>query len=183
MKRLIIIFAILGLLTTNALANQYQGTLYTSPGSPMPLDGSWIVLDEVMSVGSFFTGHWEWTSTEVVTFTVTDLYVVSDAFEIYDSGALVGATPILPHYDALGLGAFDSPPYTTDPDVALAEPRFSKGVFTFAPGYHDITIKAIAIPTGFPDATVAFKAVPVPGAVLLGILGLGVVGAKLRRKT
>jgi hypothetical protein len=159
----------------------------------MPLDGTWIVIDEVLnpSLSGFFSedglgvvvGDWHWTSTETVTFTITDLFVVGDEYEVYDNGSLVFSSPDLPDYSELGLGAFDSPPWTHDPDVALADGRFSSGVITFAPGYHEITIKAISLPTDYIDATVAFKAVPVPGAVLLGILGLGVVGAKLRRKT
>jgi hypothetical protein len=152
----------------------------------MPLDGSWIIIDEVVPASGFFTGDWDWTSSQPVKFTITDLYVVSDAFEVYDQGNLVLTTPLLPDYDDLGLGAYESPPWTGDADVALAESRFSKGVICFAPGYHDITIKAYHIPTGFSDATVAFKAVtyiPAPGAILLGSIGVGLVGWLRRRRT
>jgi hypothetical protein len=124
----------------------------------MPLDGTWIILDEYMSEGDYFTGNWDWTSTVVVKFTITDLYVVTDEFEVYDGGSLVLTTPSLPDYSELGIGAYDEPPWTDDPDVALTTKEFSKGVVYFAPGSHSIEIRDIDIPSGFQDGTVAFKA-------------------------
>ena len=182
MKKLITFCAILGLLlATNAVADP-QDEITPEHHSPMPLDGTWITIDEGMSgTPGFFTGNWTWNSPEAVRLDITDWAVVSDAFEVYDFGSLVGSTPILPDYVTLGIGAFDSPPWTNDPDVAWAEPLFSKASFWFAPGPHDITIKSIYIPTGFSDSTVAFRAVPVPGAVLLGLLGLSAAGIKLRK--
>ena len=126
----------------------------------MPLDGSWTILDEHMDEGDFFSGSWMWTSANPVTFTITDLYVVTDEFEVYDNGVLVLTTPSLPDYSELvpPIGAFDTPPWTSDPDTALAEPLFSKGIISFGPGSHEITIIDIDIPLGFSDGTVAFKA-------------------------
>lgn len=136
-----------------------EGIMVSAAGA-MPLDGTWIVIDEVMAEGDFFTGSWTWDEPYLVRFTITDLFVVTDEFEVYDNGVKVLTTPSLPDYATLGIGAFDSPPYTTDPDVALAEPKFSKGVVYLGPGSHEITIRCIDIPTGFADGTVAFKAEP-----------------------
>lgn len=126
----------------------------------MPLDGSWTILDEYMDEGDFFSGSWMWTSANPVTFTITDLYVVTDEFEVYDNGVLVLTTPSLPDYSELvpPIDAFLSPPWTNNPDTALAEPLFSKGIISFGPGSHEITIRDIDIPSSFADGTVAFKA-------------------------
>ena len=105
---------------------------------PIRLDGSWTVLDEVMAVDTFFSGlppssfppslsPWEWNSTRYVRLDATDLQVVGDRFEIYDTGTLVFTAPSVPDWRAYGSDPFDSPPFTTDPDVAWATAAFTKG--------------------------------------------------------
>ena len=157
----------------------------------MPLDGTWITLDEFMDEGDFFTigglpGLWEWNSPGAVVFDITDYAVVTDVFEVYDGGALVLTTPVLPNWDELG-GGFLDPPYTLDPDVAWATPEFSKGSIVFAPGSHSISIRDIGIPPlgdgdDFPDGTVAFRASPVPEPTGLLLLGSALTGLVLRRR-
>ena len=133
----------------------------------MALDGTWVILDQDMKVGDFFSGGpWAWDSPSLsVNFTITDLYVVSDQFEVYDHGVLVVTTPSLTDWDVLVYAsALTSPPWTADPDTALASGFFSSAVITFPPGKHSITIKDIHIPPRFAggkpcsDGTVAFKA-------------------------
>ena len=70
----------------------------------MALDGKWVILDKTMEVGDFFPGGpWTWDSPSLsVNFTIADLYVVSDQFEVYDHGVLVATTPSLPDWDTLG---------------------------------------------------------------------------------
>ena len=186
------------MLTTSALAGPTQGPNPTPPGtigSPLPLDGTWIVLDEYMSPGDWFGGAtattFTWNSPLPVRFTITDYAVVTDVFEVYDFGSYVLTTPSLSDWDVLGLAdPFDSPPWTSDPDTALADGRFSSATIDFAAGAHSITIKDIHIPlvsrggAPFVDGTVAFKAVviPAPGAILLGSIGVGLVGWLRRRR-
>ena len=165
-----------------------QGTVAAAGGDPpMPLDGSWVILDEYMTAPAFFSGPYTWTSSVPVTFTVTDLFVVSDQFEVYDNGVLVMTTPAVPDWPAYASDPFTSPPYTTDPDVALASGYFSSGVISFGPGSHSITIRDFHIPPvgvgggPFFDGTVAFKAVPLPASLLLGVAGMGLIGWLKRR--
>jgi hypothetical protein len=148
---------------------------------PMALDGTWVILDQYMKVGEFFSGGpWTWDSPALsVKFTITDLYVVSDQFEVYDNGVPVVTTPSLTDWDVLGYtSAFTSPPWTADPDTALASGFFSSAVITFPPGKHSITIKDIHIPPRFAggrpcsDGTVAFKAEHIDNIEPLSITSL-----------
>jgi hypothetical protein len=134
---------------------------------PVTLDGTWVILDQNMPVGGFFSGGpWTWDLPSLpVKFTITDLYVVSDQFAVYDNDIPVVTTPSLPDWDVLKYAtAFSSPPWTNDPDVALDSNFFSSAVIIFPRGEHSITIQDIHIPPrtagGKPcsDGTVAFKA-------------------------
>jgi hypothetical protein len=132
----------------------------------MFLDGTWVILDENMTAPAFFSGGpWTWDSDLPVKFTITDLYVVTDIFKVYDGGSFVIETPNIPDWDVLGFtDPYFSPPYTVDPDAALASGYFSSAVINFASGSHSIDIEDIHIPpltaggNPFPDGTVAFKA-------------------------
>jgi hypothetical protein len=163
--------------------------------SPMPLDGSWMQLDQNgMFDGDFFTDTYVWNSADPILFTVTDIFVISDRFEVYDYGTLVLTTPAVPSWSDLGMpDPYNIPnytlPYAEDPAVAYASGNYSAGQWLFAPGQHQITIRDIDIPldvTGFdfPDGTVAFKANAVPDAAgtcqLLALASLAL--AFLRRR-
>jgi hypothetical protein len=172
------------------LAMLFGGTQVALSSTSMPLDGTWLVYDEVIDNGDFFSaGPWTWDSPSSVKFTITDLYVVTNWFGVYDGGAWVLDTPQLPDYADLGIGAFDSPPWTGDPDVALLEPRFSKAEILFGPGAHAIDVEEVRKPVGFIDGTLAIKAevaVPEPGTILLiagGLLGLSGFAWRRRKST
>ena len=138
--------------------------------STLSLDNTWVVLDQDMATGDFFSGFWTWSSPSMVRFVITDLFVVSDQFNVFDFGSLVVTTPALPAwYDLPAVtDPFQSPPFTDNPDEALASGYFSSAQLLFGPGSHSITIQDIRIPLDgpggvpFPDGTVAFEAATVP---------------------
>jgi hypothetical protein len=122
-------------------------------------------------VNSLFLGTPPWTFSSAVTveFTITDAFLLGDYFDVYDFGTLIGSTPIV----ALGANC------GLNPDVCLADPRFSHAVFTLAPGAHSITIgvhEAQILGEGFFRVT----AVPEPSTLLL--LGSSVAGLLVRRR-
>ncbi len=166
-----------------------NGTSTEMGDPPLSLDGTWIILDEYMSPGDFFTGEYTWDSASSVLFTITDLYVVTDYFEVYDNNVFVASTPVLPDWDTYTTNPFDSAVWTGDPDVALADGRFSSAAILFAPGSHSITISDVHIPklclecsSPFPDGTVAFKAESVPEPATFFLLGAGIIGIVTLRK-
>jgi hypothetical protein len=170
---LIIVMLILGLLLPAAAVadektqgpSASEGMMFAA--TVMPLNGTWVILDEYMDEYDFFLigSPWTWDSVFTVKFTITDLYVVTDIFEVYDGVSLVTTTPYMPDWDVLGYaGPFTSPPWESDPGTAFDSGYFSSAVIYFDPGLHSITIRDIHIPPltaggePFPDGTVAFKA-------------------------
>jgi len=170
MRKFIVISIVLLMLagfviTSSAAVADDQSKGMVSATAAMSLEGIWVIIDEGgMTAPQFFTGFWAWNSDLPVVFTITDLYVVTDRFKVYDGGSFVIETPNIPDWDVLGLaGPFTSPPWTGNADTALADGRFSSAVIDFASGSHSITIEDIHIPPTaggppFPDGTVAFKA-------------------------
>src|SRR5688572_19401205 len=161
-----LIISTLGLFQASALAASCDPTATPLFTYSMPLHGSWIVLDEAMVEGAndCFTGlgtgavlpaAWEWTSSDSISFDITDLFTIVDRFEVYDFGTLVLTTPELPDWHELGLSGpyvdetTSYPPQTSNPDLAWAggaSAYYSQGSILFAPGSHSIRIRDIHIP-------------------------------------
>ena len=152
--------------------------------APMPLDGTWIKLDEVAKAPFFFSGGpWTWNVAYDVKLTVTDWAAVTDQFSIYDNGLFVFSTSNLPD-DPGGV-------WMGDPDAALASGLFSNGSWIFDGGVaHSIMIEDTHIPImaigagPYADGTVAFKAEAVPDvASTLMLLGVGLLVLVRRRRS
>ncbi|MCA9244445.1 MAG: PEP-CTERM sorting domain-containing protein [Phycisphaerales bacterium] len=155
----------------------------------IPLDGTWIVLDELMTVGSYFSPIFIYTSPDPLQLDVTDLFVVSDRLEVYLDGGLLGVTPLVPDWTGLfpAVGPEDDAPYTDDPNTAWARPEFSKQSFALPAGTHVLTLRDIYIPPtsdgpDYEDGTAAFRVVPEPASGAL-LLMLGAIGLRRRRRS
>lgn len=159
--------------------------------TPLALGGPWIVLDQTMATGDFFTAPdathvWTLNCPSTCRFIITDLFVATDRFEVYDGLVLIATTPLLPDWTALAAGPFDSPPWTDDPDIAFSSGFFSSLVISLGAGSHSLSIRDIHIPptvsgAPFGDGTVAFRAA-IPEPATLALLGLALVGLGFVRR-
>ena len=112
------------------------------------------------------------------TLTVTDAFLKGDSFDVYDFGALIGSTSMVPA---------SSSNTTSDPDAAFADPTYSHGVFALGVGAHDISLVTSVSPFGGGGAYLrrdpAMASTPEPGTVaLLCSMGLTGAGFLARRK-
>jgi hypothetical protein len=111
-----------------------------------------------------------WTFAGSAKFTVTDVFLNTDIYNVFDFGVLLGAT-------STPVGDADC---GDDPVPCLADPLMSHSVFTLGAGLHSITITQIA-----GDGAVGYflLEVPEPASVLLlgaGLIALGMAGRRRR---
>ncbi len=130
---------------------------------PVPVSGQWIEF-AYRDSGTFVTGCYPadpttnlscvpseagnsvfgdtppWTFTappQGATLTVTDAFIYGDVFEVFDFGVSIGTTSTVPTTN----GSCGD-----NPDVCLADPLASHGVFQLKAGPHEITIKVVTTP-------------------------------------
>jgi hypothetical protein len=122
-----VVFALAGLVPALTAVVSAQA-LQSSGAPPAPIQTKWTIVSESLAEGSFFSTTWSSDLPYDTLFQITDLYVASDRFEVYDNGVLVLTTPAVPDWD--GLGAADpyvAPPFAYDPDAAFGSGVFSAG--------------------------------------------------------
>ena len=116
-----------------------------------------------------------WTYTagpEGAVFTITDVAIAGDSFNVYDFGSLILATPTVPNTGYV-CGTTDSD--YVDPAVCFGDPNLSYGQVVLPPGPNSLTIVARDAPFG--DGVGDFRIDPIPepamgalgGAVIFGI--------------
>jgi PEP-CTERM motif len=184
MKKLLLIFSLLAVLALSAVP---------SFASAIAVDGSWHQFS-FGPVGSFasacgggcvsatnptaeqLTGP-PWTFTGPAVFTVLDLFMSVDRFQVFDNGV------------SLGLSSLETPGGTCDTNIgcALADTHYSRGVFTLGAGSHAITIQMVDSPVGSGSAVLqaapVTAAVPEPSTLVLLGVGLGISGIVSRKRS
>lgn len=125
-------------------ATQVTNSLVALPalGGPIPTTGSWVPFSWTAGPG-VFNDAGAGTFTGAFQLSVTDAGLDGDRFEIYDFGVLIGATSV----------PVDDGTFQGDPDLALADSRFSSGSFVLGAGPHSITIRTTQVSAGFPSGT------------------------------
>ncbi|MDI6854886.1 MAG: hypothetical protein QME75_14940 [Deltaproteobacteria bacterium] len=125
---------------------------------PLPLDCTWVIKDEVIGCcPAFFPYRFTFECEEPVLVRVTDLFAAGDSYWVYDHGELLFTMDNATDYGP-------TPPWTDDPDTAydLKTGPWAHLYRQVEPGEHSITIKAMSMPTGLSNSTVAISARPVP---------------------
>jgi hypothetical protein len=117
--------------------------------------------------GTTFADAPPWTITIAspgARLTVTDAFYHGDAFDVFDSGTLIGSTTPAAAADFLSCG--------DDPVPCLSDPLTSKGTFLLDPALHSISIVPNASAYGAGVGYFRVDAVPEPGTCLLVAAGL-----------
>ena len=154
-------------------------SLLASPAMPLGwIDDAGMPLAFTFSIGA----------GQNATLTVVDAAIAGDTFTVTNFGSALGTTSSVP------AGSFEaSTDIGLDYDAALADPSFSRGVFTLAPGSYRIGGSLLQSVTlgGLPlDATAGalrlglapVAAIPEPETAAMLLAGLLAIGALARRR-
>lgn len=128
-------------------------------------------------VGSYAENTYEFTTTETLSFFVTDAYAIGDRFEIFDSTTSLGLTSFVAVSGAHNI---------SDAQTAYDSGYFSTGEFVVSAGTYSMNILTSISPYGSGGAFVKLdnsSTSPVPEPVTMILFGIGLLGlAGVNRK-
>jgi len=110
----------------------------------LPLNGSWIVAEEVSDgAGGFrFADTWTFSSIHPIELNIADIYVSGDTFDVYLGQNLLG--------QVLGYKPeHDGNAWADDAEAAIASKSFSHASWLLDPGEHEITIRVLKRARGY----------------------------------
>jgi hypothetical protein len=111
-------------------------------------------------------------STLPMIFQITDAFQYGDSFDVYVDSVLTLQTPSVPIADGI----------VTDPDLAWADPGYSKGSILLAPGAYTVEVFVRDSPFQGGGAYLRVDAVPEPGTWALLASGVGLIYLFRRRR-
>jgi hypothetical protein len=115
---------------------------------------------------------WTFFAAAPANLVVTDAFQSTDRFEVLDFGTPIGMTSVPAAVPLVDCG--------DDPEVCLATPGMSTGIFALAAGAHSLTI----VPLETDSGGVAYFQIPgaVPEPATLWLVTTGIAAAALRRR-
>ena len=113
-----------------------------------------------------------WTIDGPVVFKVTDAFISTDQFEIFDNLVSVGTTSLFSTGGSCGPSV----------DDCYADSDFSSGLFNLGAGSHSITITTVAGSSTAGAAYFRAESGSVPAPVPLALMGLGLAALGYQRR-
>jgi hypothetical protein len=130
---------------------------FATPATPPAF--FWSIGDDAPNV----EGPYTFNALTPVRLDVTDDFFAGDRFEVFDFGASIGLTSLVPAVAAPEVG----------PEAAFNDPTYSSGRFLLGPGAHSITMVAVENPFNGGRGYLRAMPIPEPSTVALGMLALG----------
>lgn len=130
----------------------------------LTVDGGWVFFNDCAIGSPCPDGPFTFTTTGNACVSVTDAFLKSDEYEVFDFGQSLGTT---------SPGVPDDGNSQTDPDSAFADPEYSSGTFAVGTGSHSIDVQRTV---GLPGLAAAFIRADSPGT---SFCDLGEVSAGL----
>jgi hypothetical protein len=150
------LLALLASLVLVVVAFTTSTSATASASTNATLDAGWQQFTTEGGVGgASVDGPYLFESTKLTKVTVTDSYCHGDEFSVFDNGARIGDTSVIP----AELNTCPTRFYSSDTaraDASMADPTFGHGVFYVGPGSHSLEFVNKAIWNGTDSGSVAF---------------------------